>query len=309
MRLIPAGEFSMGTNDPDALPNERPARRVKVAAFWIDQHNVTNAEFAQFVKATGYLTTAERPVDWNELKKQVPPGTPKPPPETLMPGSLVYVPAKETIPLDDMSKWWRWTGGASWKHPQGPSSNIVGKDDYPVIQVSWDDAMAYAAWAGKRLPTEVEWEYAARGGLDGKKFNWGDTFKPGDKHLANTYTGGFPVHDTAEDGYAGTSPWNAFPPNGYGLYDMAGNVWQWTGDIYKESLAEADCPMCVATPVWLASYTPVPTLEYRRVIKGGSFLCSYVYCEGYRPSARRGTPRDTGSEHVGFRCALTPPAK
>jgi formylglycine-generating enzyme required for sulfatase activity len=306
MRWIPAGEFAMGTDDPDSQPNERPAHRAKVAGFWIDIHDVTNAQFREFVQATGYLTTAERPVDWEELKKQVPPGTPKPPDEMLQPGALVFTPTDHEVPFDDVRVWWRWVSGASWRHPQGPQSTIVGKDDYPVVQVSWDDAVAYAKWAGKRLPIEAEWEYAARGGLGGKRFAWGDEFRPGGKFLANTYTGTFPVKDTAEDGYAGTSPWNAFPPNGYGLYDMAGNVWQWTADVYSDSSAQGTCPMCVSGNPQL-SLDPALLGEVRRVIKGGSFLCSEQYCESYRPSARRGTPRDTGSEHVGFRCVMSGP--
>jgi formylglycine-generating enzyme len=303
MKWIPAGEFDMGSNDPDSQPNEHPIHRVKVDAFWIDVHDVTNAEFARFVHATGYVTTAEKPVDWEELRQQVPPGTPKPPPEMLLPGSLVYTPTDHEVPLNNLQLWWRWVPGASWKHPDGPSSNISGKDDYPVVQVSWDDAVAYAQWAGKRLPTEAEWEYAARGGLSGKKFVWGDDFKPADKFMANTFTGQFPVKDTAEDGFAGTSPWNAFPPNGYGLYDMAGNVWQWTADPYRDTNADGICPLC--SPASPVTSSAVAMGEVRRVIKGGSYLCSYVYCESYRPSARRGTPRDTGSGHVGFRCVTS----
>ncbi len=298
MRWIPPGEFLMGSDDKDSLPNERPARPVTLKGFWIDEHDVTNAEFKKFIDATGYLTTAERTVDWEQLKRQVPPGTPKPPPEMLQPGSLVFTPLDHEVAYDNVTQWWRWVPGVSWKHPQGPQSTIVGKDNYPVVQVSWDDAAAYAAWAGKGLPTEAQWEYAARGGLASKRFVWGDTFQPDNKFLANTYTGQFPIKDTADDGFAGTSPVNAFPPNAYGLYDMAGNVWQWTSDIYSDTAIA--CAACAA-PSHLAS------TEVRRVIKGGSFLCSYQYCESYRPSARRGTPRDTGSEHVGFRCVLSPP--
>src|SRR5438132_9776917 len=238
MRWIPAGEFTMGTNDPGSMANERPAHRVRLDGFWMDEHDVTNAEFRRFVEATGYITTAERKPDWEEIKKQVPPGTPRLPDSKLVPGSLVFMPADRPVPLDDLSGWWQWTAGADWRHPGGPGSSIEGKDDHPVIQVSWDDAVAYARWAGKRLPTEAEWEYAARGGLKGKRFAWGDEFQPGGRHMANTYQGQFPVKDTAEDGYAGTSPVNAFPPNGYGLYDMAGNVWQWCSDWYRADLHE-----------------------------------------------------------------------
>jgi formylglycine-generating enzyme required for sulfatase activity len=287
MRWIAPGEFAMGTDDPRSMPNERPARRVKVDGFFIDEHDVTNGEFRKFVEATKYLTTAERPVDWEELKKQVPPGTPKPPDEMLKPGSLVFTPPQGAVAdLRDLSQWWTWTRGADWRHPEGPNSGIEGREDHPVVQVSWDDACAYAKWAGKRLPSEAEWEYAARGGLEGKRFGWGDEFKPDGKFRANTFTGHFPETNTKEDGFAGTSPVKTFPPNGYGLFDMGGNVWNWTADGYADRAGDAP-----------------RAGDARRVTKGGSFLCNPSYCESYRPSARRGTPYDTGSSHVGFRCA------
>jgi formylglycine-generating enzyme required for sulfatase activity len=286
MRWIPPGEFTMGTDDPKSMPNERPAHRVKVDGLFLDEHDVTNAEFRRFVEATKYLTTAERPVDWEELKKQVPPGTPKPPDQMLKPGSLVFTPPQGVVAdLRDLSQWWTWTRGADWRHPEGPNSSIEGRDDHPVVQVSWDDAVAYAKWAGKRLPTEAEWEYAARGGLEGKRFGWGDEFKPDGKFRANTFTGHFPEKDTKEDGFAGTSPVKTFPANGYGLFDMGGNVWNWTADVYTDRAGDAP-----------------RAGDPRRVTKGGSFLCNPSYCESYRPSARRGTPYDTGSGHVGFRC-------
>ena len=285
MVRIPAGEFTMGTDEPFTMPNERPARRVKVNGFWIDTTPVTNAQFRRFVEATRYITTAEMPVDWEELKKQVPPGTPKPDEEKLKPGSLVFTPPNRPVDLRDMSNWWTWTTGANWKHPQGPKSTIDDKLDHPVVQVSWDDAVAYAKWAGKRLPTEAEWEYASRGGAkENTRYLWGKVFKKDGKYMANSFTGRFPFDNTGEDGFEGTAPVRSFPANGFGLYDMAGNVWNWTADAYREEPSAAPDP-------------------FRRVTKGGSFLCHPSYCESYRPTARRGTPYDTGSGHVGFRCA------
>ena len=309
MRWIPPGEFTMGTSDPDSHPNERPTHLVRLEGFWIDETLVTNAQFARFVKATGWRTTAERKPEWEELKKQLPPGTLRPDASMLVPGSLVYSPPSQPVPLDDLANWWRWVPGASWRHPEGPGSDIQGRDNEPVVQVSWDDANAYAKWAGKRLPTEAEWEYAARGGLEGKRFSWGDVFRPGGKYMANTFQGHFPDKNEPEDGYAGRSPVKAFPPNGYGLYDMAGNVWQWTSDWYRVDyyveLAATGVARGPRGPK--DSFDPGEPYSAKRVIKGGSYLCNVSYCESYRPSARRGTPPDTGSEHVGFRCAKSGP--
>ena len=305
MVWIPGGEFLMGTDDPHSMHNERPAHRVKVDGFWMDEHDVTNAEFRKFVEATGYVTTAERKPDWEEMKKQLPPGTPKPDDRVLVAGALVFTPTDHPVPLDDLSAWWRWTPGANWRHPEGPGSSIDGKHNYPVVQVSWDDAVAYAKWAGKRLPTEAEWEYAAHGGKYGSRYYWGDEFRPAGRFMCNTYTGRFPVKDTAEDGFAGLSPVKSFPPNGYGLYDMAGNVWQWCSDWYRadmhEQNARDDCCINPAGPA--QSLDPTEPYTAKRVVKGGSFLCSDSYCESYRPTARRGTPPDTGTNHTGFRCA------
>jgi formylglycine-generating enzyme required for sulfatase activity len=311
MKWIPPGEFAMGTDDPRSMANERPAHRVRVDGFWMDEHDVTNAEFRRFVEATRYVTTAETAPNWEEIRKHLPPVTPRPSDLRTEPGSLVFTPTPRPVPLDDLSQWWSWIGGADWRHPSGPGSNIDGKDDYPVVQASWDDAAAYAKWAGKRLPTEAEWEHAARGGLESKRFVWGDEFRPGGQWMANTYQGEFPVRDAGEDGFIGPSPVGSFPPNGYGLYDMAGDVWQWCSDLYRAD-APAQCaakgccdnppgPRDCWDPTDPAGFASAP----RRVIKGGSFLCNPDYCESYRPSARRGTPPDTGTSHTGFRCVVS----
>ncbi len=311
MVWIEGGEFTMGSDAPDTLPNERPAHRVKVDGFWIDRHSVTNREFAKFIKATGYTTTAERPVDWEELRKQLPPGTPKPPEAQLQPGSLVFAPTPGPVDLADLSGWWRWVIGASWKHPEGPGSDLKGREEHPVVQISWEDANAYAKWAGKRLPTEAEWEYAARGG-SGKatRYHWGEAFLINGQHQVNAWTGKFPYHNTKADGYEGTSPVTAFPPNGYGLYDMGGNVWNWCSDLYRadthaiNAKEAANANFCHNPQGPGSSWDPTRAVAGSRehVIKGGSFLCHVDYCESYRPTARRGTPPDTGMSHLGFRC-------
>lgn len=294
----------MGSDAPYAMPNERPAHRVRVPGFWIDEHSVTNAEFRRFVEATGHVTTAEKRVNWEDLKKQLPLNTPKPPSEALQPGALVFAPPSYSVALNDFTLWWAWIPGANWRHPQGPGSSIDGKDDHPVVQVSWDDANAYAKWAGKRLPSEAEWEYAARGGSkESTRYIWGEEFKVNGRFMANTFTGDFPHNNTGEDGYARTSPVKIFPPNGFGLYDMAGNVWNWCSDRYSpsSSLSAKHKEACgTSDQESLSPLNNLPTVEH--VIKGGSFLCNPSYCESYRPTARRGTPSDTGSEHVGFRC-------
>jgi formylglycine-generating enzyme required for sulfatase activity len=250
-----------------------------VAAFHLDRTEVTNAAFAQFVAATGYRTQAERPVDWEQLRRELPPGTPRPSDAALAPGSLVFTPTPGAVPLDDERQWWRWTAGANWQHPEGPTSDLAGRETHPVVHVTHADAEAFCAWAGKRLPTDAEWEHAARGGLEGQRYSWGDA--PITPALANTWQGAFPVRDAGEDGYAGTAPVGRFPANGYGLLDLAGNVWEWTA-----SAAAPD----------------------QRVIRGGSFLCHASYCEGYRVAARMQATPTTSLQHTGFRCAVTPDA-
>ncbi len=314
MVRIEGGEFEMGSNATYSLVNERPAHRVSVESFFLDKNAVTNQEFAAFVAATGYVTLAERPVDWEELKKQAPPGTPKPPDSALQPGSLVFQATRGPVDLRRMDQWWTWTTGANWKNPEGPDSSIEGREQHPVVQVAWEDAVAYADWAGKRLPTEAEWEFAAKGGLEGKRFGWGDDESPSGEWRANRWTGDFPYRNNGEDGHVGTAPVASYPPNAFGLYDMGGNVWNWTADVYHGGTYLARTEGVCCDPAGPAPDDierelpgdPSPATApgvLRRVIKGGSFLCSPTYCESYRPSARRGTPPDTSSSHVGFRCA------
>jgi formylglycine-generating enzyme required for sulfatase activity len=301
----------MGSTDPLARPDEAPKHRVRVDGFWMDATEVTNAQFRSFVEATGYKTVAERPVDWEELKKQVAPGTPKPPDEMLQPGSLVFTPPDHPVDLRDNAQWWQWTTGANWRHPEGPSSTLDRRDSYPVVHVAFEDAVAYCKWAGKRLPTEAEWEFAARGGLEGKINVWGD--EPIDPKRANTWQGHFPDQNTVEDGFARAAPVKSFPPNGYGLYDMAGNVWEWCSDLYRPDTYARRVLETGKDGVAVNPTGPTTSLDPRnpnspesRVHRGGSFLCNDSYCASYRPSARMACPPDTGMQHLGFRCVRTP---
>jgi formylglycine-generating enzyme required for sulfatase activity len=311
MVWVPPGEFTMGSDAPDTWANEHPAHRVRIDGFWMDPTEVTNAQFAAFVADTGYVTVAERPIDWNLLKQQLPIGTPKPPDEALQPGALVFTPPDRPVPLDNVGAWWSWTPGANWRQPEGPGSSIKGRDNYPVVQVAWEDAAAYAAWAGKQLPTEAQWEYAARGGSDGTRFAWGDTFRPAGRVMANTWDGSFPHRNTQDDGYVTAAPVKQFPANGFGLYDTAGNVWEWTADYYRDdrhvALAKQEVVVNPAGPD-VPSDRANPGVR-SRVVKGGSFLCHVDYCESYRPPARRGLDPDTGLQHTGFRCIIVPAAE
>lgn len=320
MVALPGGEFLMGSDAPYALPNERPAHRVRVSPFLLDTHPVTNADFARFVAATGYKTVAERPVDWEELKKQVLPGTPKPPAELLQPGSMVFRPTEGPVDLRNMAQWWQWVPGANWQHPEGPGSGIEGKENHPVVHIAFADAEAYAKWVGKRLPTEAEWEYAARGGKENARYPWGDEERPKGRWMANRWTGNFPYHNTAEDGFVGIAPVGSFPPNAFGLYDMAGNVWNWCADIYHgAAYAERASNGACCDPTGPTAEDPELPLRgdpspvkvpgtLRRVTKGGSYLCAPDYCESYRPSARRGMTPDSSTNHLGFRCAKSLPS-
>lgn len=306
MAWIPGGEFTMGTDSPWGRPEEKPPHRVRVDGFWMDRTEVTNSQFEEFVRATGYVTTAERAPELGEIMRQLPDGTPPPKPENLVPGSLVFTPPDSSVPLTDPSAWWKWTPGADWRHPEGPRSTIQSREHHPVVQVSWDDATAYASWAGKRLPTEAEWEFAARGGLDGRPFVWGDEPRPGGRILANVWQGAFPVQNTLEDGYSSTAPVASFPPNGYGLFDMAGNVWEWCGDLYDPACYRSRAGRAVVVNPSGPARVRGPEQRSQR---GGSFLCSDSYCLRYRPGARQGCARDTGMSHVGFRCVRSSESK
>jgi formylglycine-generating enzyme len=297
MMFIPGGEFAMGSDHHYA--EEKPAHRVKVDGFWMDNAPVTNAEFKRFVKDTGHITFAEIDPDPKDYPGALP--------HLLRAGSLVFVKSTGPVDLTNWSNWWNFTFEADWRHPYGPGSSIKGLDDHPVVHVAFHDAVAYARWAGKELPTEAEWEFAARGGLESKEFAWGDVFEPNGKPMANTWQGEFPWQNLLKDGYEGTSPVGTYPPNGYGLYDMIGNVWEWTTDFYVASHKQQhSCCMPVNPrgPRAEDSYDPCQPQSKipRKVIKGGSHLCAPNYCRRYRPAARHAEPIDTSTCHLGFRC-------
>lgn len=305
MVWINGGEFMMGSDDNEGRSDEYPQHKVNVTGFWMDATEVTNAQFKKFVEATGYITLAERKPDWEEIKKQLPPGTPKPADSLLMPASLVFVPPAHNVSLDNVAQWWRWVKGASWKHPQGPNSNIIGKENYPVTQVAYEDALAYCKWAGKRLPTEAEWEYAARGGRQ-NRYAWGNEDVEAGKPKANTWQGSFPVNNTGWDGYERAAPVKTFYPNGYGLYDMSGNVWEWCSDWYRpDYYNELKNKMVVNPQGPDNSFDPDEPTVPKRVVRGGSFLCNASYCKGYRVASRMKSSPDTGLENTGFRCVAS----
>ena len=289
--FIDGGEFTMGSES--FYPEERPVRRVTVDPFAIDRFAVTNRDFGRFAAQTGYVTVAERPLELPAAAGA---------PGSYPPGSLVFRQTGGPVDLRDSRNWWTYVPGAQWRHPYGPESSLDGLDDHPVVHVAYEDAEAYAAWAGKALPVEAQWEFAARGGLDGKNFTWGDEVEPGGRIMANTWQGEFPWHNTKRDGYERTSPVGAFPANGYGLYDMAGNVWEWTADWF--ALPQAiESPCCAPRE---NSYDPgEPTIRIpRKVLKGGSHLCAPNYCLRFRPAARMPQMVDTGMSHLGFRCVV-----
>lgn len=305
MAHIPGGEFWMGMEDPrphehgghEAMDDARPVHRVRVRGFWMDKTDVTNREFARFVRSTGYVTVAERKPEAKDF-----PGADT---ADLVPGAIVFTNPRHPVSLSDPYAWWRYVPGANWRHPLGSNSSIIGRDNDPVVQIAYEDAEAYAKWIGKRLPTEAEWEYAARGGLDRKLYAWGDSMNPNGRWMANTYQGTFPIQDEKRDGYSGIAPVASFAPNGYGLYDMSGNVWQWVSDWYRPDYyaqlrdGVADNPRGPSD-----SYDPVEPGVRKRVQRGGSFLCTDEYCTRFMVGARgRGEP-SSATNHVGFRCVM-----
>ena len=314
MAWIPGGEFSMGAADPrqaehgghDAMTDTRPIHRVAVRPFWMDTTEVTNEQFARFANATGYVTVAERKPTREEF--------PTAPEENLVAGSIVFTPVAQAVPLDDHYRWWSYVRGADWRQPLGPRSTIKGREKHPVVHVAYEDAEAYARWAGKRLPTEAEWEFAARGGLSGKLYPWGDELKPNGRWAANIYEGRFPVQgeERAEDGHAGLAPVAAFPPNAYGLYDVAGNAWEWVSDWYRPdyyAALAAQAAVAVDPRGPADSFDPAEPGQPKRVQRGGSFLCTEQYCTRYMLGTRGKGEVRTGSNHVGFRCAKSPAAE
>ncbi len=305
MVWIPGGTYSMGSNDH--YPEERPVHKVTVDGFWIDRYPVTNERFTRFIETTGHITWAEIPPDPRHYPGALP--------HMLFAGSLVFVRPSGPVDRRNIGNWWTLMRSADWLHPQGPSTSIDGREQHPVVHVTYSDAEAFAKWEGKTLPTEAEWEFAARGGLDGATYAWGETLTPDGRHMANTWQGEFPWENCQEDGYEGTSPVGSYPPNGYGLFDMIGNVWEWTSDWYVPRHADEGASPCCAPknprgPREIDSYDPhQPTVRIpRKVIKGGSHLCAPNYCRRYRPAARFPEPIDTSTSHLGFRCIVRPEA-
>ena len=305
MVIIEQGIFSMGASDQNgALNREYPIHKVKVNSFLMDIHEVTNAQFKTFIDESGYITTAEKKIDWEELKKQLPENTPKPDEELFEPGSLVFSMPKKVTSLIDFSQWWKWTKGANWKQPMGPNSSIIGIENHPVVHISYQDANEYAKWCGKRLPTEAEWEWAAKGGLNNNIYPWGNENVNDGEAKCNFWSGNFPLENNEKDGYILTAPVMKYPANKYGLYDMAGNVWEicsdWYDANYYKTLSENELTINPKGPkTW--NYPREPN-DPKKVVRGGSFLCNDSYCSSYRVSARMPYSKDTGMSHTGFRC-------
>jgi len=303
MVWVPGGSFRMGSDAPE-YPEEGPIHQASVDGFWMDETQVSVAQFRRFIKETGYLTVAERPLDAAQY--------PQLRPDQLVPGSLVFTPTPGPTDLRVWTNWWRYVPSASWKHPEGPGSSVGGREYHPVVHVCWEDVVAYAAWAAKDLPTEAEWEFAARGGLDGARYAWGDEFMPNGKHMANTWLGDFPWQNLKPAKQRRTMPVRSFPANGYGLYEMTGNAWEWTSDFYRSDHSALSGPCCMSSNPSVddpdGSYfeddlragVHVP----RRVIKGGSHLCAENYCQRYRPAARHAQQVESSMSHIGFRCVI-----
>ncbi|WP_297097568.1 formylglycine-generating enzyme family protein [uncultured Draconibacterium sp.] len=304
MVFIEGGTFEMGADNDQARPDEFPKHPVKVNSFWMDVHEVTNAQFKKFVDETGYITEAEKDIDWEVMKTQVPPGTAKPPAEMLKAGSMVFTPPSQAVPLNDYSQWWSWVVGANWKHPEGPESTIFGRENHPVVHICWNDAVAYCKWAGKRLPTEAEWEFAARGGLENNIYPWGNEHIEDGSPKANSWNGHFPNMNTQKDGFYSTAPVESYAPNPYKLYDMAGNVWEWTADWYDMDYYKSlPTNKVTADPKGPEKSNDARNpYDKRKTIRGGSFLCNDSYCSSYRVAARMPGEIYTGMSHTGFRC-------
>jgi formylglycine-generating enzyme required for sulfatase activity len=303
MMWIPGGQFWMGTTEA-YMTDATPWHRVYVDGYWMDQTEVTNQQFARFVQATGYITVAERKPRAEDYPRALP--------EKLVAGSVVFSPPDHAVELDNYFRWWNYVPGANWRHPEGPNSDIKDRMNHPVVHIAYEDAVAYCNWAGKRLPTEAEFEFASRGGLDRKRYAWGDEFRPGGKHMANTFQGHFPDTNTGEDGYTATAPVGSFPANGYGLFDMAGNVWEWTSDWYRADYYQtlAASGQVAVNPTGPAdSFDPSEPRVQKRVQRGGSFLCTDQYCARYIAGGRGKGELDTGTNHLGFRCVRDPSPK
>lgn len=302
MMYIPAGTFFMGSENEQSRKDEQPVHKVKVSAFWMDKTEVTNAQFKEFVDQTGYLTTAEIAPNWEELKLSLPEGTPKPHDSLLVASSLTFKPSKGPVDLNQFGQWWKWTPKASWRHPSGPESSIEELMNHPVVHISWFDANAYAKWAGKRLPTEAEWEWAGKGGLSKSIYPWGNEAVNQGEAKTNSWDGEFPYFNTERDRFFYTAPVASYEPNGYGLYDMAGNVWEWCSDWYQYDYYKSHKSKLVRNPQGPeASYDPNMPYTDQKILRGGSFLCNDTYCSGYRVSARMKSSPDTGLQHTGFR--------
>lgn len=302
MKFIPSGTFLMGSIDSLSYPDESPQHWVRLNSFWMDETEVTNEQFAAFVKATGYITTAEQKLDWEIMRKLSPEVKMKPADSLLEPGSLVFRYSVDKTQSSTYFDWWHWTVGANWKHPLGPKSTIEGKEDHPVVHISWDDANAYAKWAGKRLPTEAEWEWAASGGKVNPIYPWGNQKANRGKSKANFFQGTFPEKNLKSDGYEFTAPVKQFLPNGYGLYDMAGNVWEWCSDWYHPTYYSVLDSVSFNPQGSLYGYDPDEPSIPKKVLRGGSFLCNDSYCSGYRVTRRMKSSTDSGFNHTGFRC-------